>query len=509
MTFVISDFIFPASIFSIVYFFINRMTKNSLISVLGGVGTLFGSYLLSPRALLELNTLLNFNVISSPYYMERLPFIEFVFIPFILAIFFTYLTIETRKVRFAVLSGLVGGLLFYSYIYYAIVFSIGLVILFLTFTVKKSIYNLKLVFLIMLITGIVSLVYLINFVKIQLSPEYSEILTRYGVSFGRINLTYITRTFIYGTLLLLVALIIKNKGNAFFILSAFFLAGLVGLNTNLFLGYSVQLSHYISTVLQPLGVILLVILFNELCKRKRAISSFKFQFLNKILETFSVFLNRNFRLISILLISMLLLQGLLINVGFSMNKYQDLSLTQSQREIFNWLEKNTNTDDVVLTLDIENNFLLPVYTHNNPFLPNGAQTSIHTNKILERVYIAYKLFDVQYDYLEKLLESGNLSLQISNVREDLLGNSFNEIFWTTYFFHLKFPNFEIPSEFKNNLLTDYTSYNNETNELLSKYRIDYIIVGPYEKSISRRDLSQLRLVYVWSNNDTEIYKVNH
>jgi len=516
-TVIIGDFLFPALTFLIVYFFVNKITKNYLISILSGVSVLFVSHLFAlttPQYFI--NSLNPFNVIQSPYYyIGRLPFTQFTFIFFVLSILATYVALETKKRKFALIAGILGGIQFYTYIYNLFGFSAGIIILFFVYLFRKDYVNLKQILIIGIITFAVSVPYLINFASLISSSEYFDFISKSGVYYGRFNILLFIRTIFYGSLIAVSSILIKNRNNSFFILLAFYASGIIGLNIQLITGYNTQPNHYWLVILQPLGVIIFSILLHEIYKRN-------------LVAAFS----RNFRFITIAIIIFLLAHGMLTHISFSANTYQRFTLSQSQSELFKWLDQNTNKDDVVAMMSIENNILLPVYTHNNVFLPDALVSSVSTNETIERLLILYKLFDVGPEKLAHLMSDKYLNASISSYYFSH-PDSYENIFWSYYLFHFKYQirldmpkdaylekiehtgldpdsvNYiiSIPEESRNIIMTNYLNYSSSPSDITGKYRIDYIVAGPHEQTISKRNFSQAGFLDVWSNNDFSVYKI--
>ncbi len=516
-TVIIGDFVFSALTFLIVYFFIKKITKNFLVGILSGVTVLFVPHLFAlTQPQYFLGSINPFNVIQLPYYyIGRLPFTQFTFIFFILAIFATYIALETGKRKFALIAGFLGGLQFYTYIYNLFGFSVGLIILFFVYFFRRDYQGLKQILTIGIVAFAIATPYLIDFISLIHSPEYSDFLSKSGVYYGRFNTLLSIRTLFYGSLIVLAYVLIRNKNNSFFTLLSFYSAGVIGLNIQLVTGYNTQPNHYWLVILQPLGVIIFSVLLHEIYKR----------------NLFAPF-SKNFKVIAIILITILLMHGLVMNISFSASTYQKFSLTQSQRELFVWLDRNTNMDDVVAMMSIENNILLPAYTHNNVFLADALVSPVPTNETVERILILYKLFDVQPEKLEYLSANKYLNTSISSYYF-MYPESYESIFWSYYLFHFKFQVrldmtkeayleeieregldsssvkyiISMPKEFRNKVLSDYMNYSNSPHELIKRYRIDYIVVGPYEQSMSRRDFPQAGFLKVWSNSDFSVYQV--
>ena len=534
-TFIISDFLFPALTFLVVYFIVNRVTHNHLVSILGGLGVLLISYafaLQSPAFYTQ--NLIPFNFSRLPYYIGRLPFTEFTFLVFALAILFVYLAIETGKKRFVLLAGLLGGLQFYTYVFNAIGMSLGLSLLFLLFLIRREFRNLKIILAIGLLAMVIGSQYILETINIRQSADYSEFLLKVGTDYGRINPLYLLRTLFYGALIL-PYLILKDKKMVLTILLLFYSIGLIGLNLQLILGYNIQPRHYWFAILEPIGMILITIYFYEIFYAKNVVKIFSTGLINKFIGI----VQRNFKPITVVLILGLILHGTLMHISYAFTTYQDFTLSKSKLELFQWLDENTARDDVVMTLDIENNILLPVYTYNNIFLPNALISTSPVNETIERILISYKLFDVSSSYLEKLLENEYINTSIRGYIS-VNPENYDKPMFHYYLFHyrhmfdnkkLKFDTnlpketilkeiqareldadsiesiIFVPDEFRKKVLSEYSNYTSNISELSSKYKLDYIVIGPYEKTISQRDFGQSGLVSVWSNNKYTIYKI--
>ncbi len=534
-TFIIGDFVFPALTFLVLYFTINRATQNHLVGILGGVAVLFISYafaLQSPEFYTQ--NLIPFNFTRLPYYLGRLPFTEFTFLLLISTILFTYLSIETRKKRFVLIAGLLGGMQFYTYVFNIFAIAIGLVFLFLFYLIRKDLGNAKIIFSIGLIAFLIGLPYIIQFVTIRLSEGYSEFLYKTGVYYGRFNPLFMLRTIFYG-FMIIPFLMLKEKKPVHTILLLFYATGLIGLNLQLLVGYTIQPTHYWFVILEPLGVILGVIYFYELFYKKNIVKALSTNFVNKLVSP----IHNNFKTITIVLTAGLLLHGILMHASYAILTYKDFTLSESQRELFAWLDNNTEKDTVVMTLNPENNILLPVYTHNNVFLPNALNSMTPVNETFERMLIAFKTFGVTPEYLEWLLSNeytnGSLRMYTS-----LKPENYDKAVLHYYLFHfrhifdvkklaydtnlpreyvlndiqargLDLNSIEaiifIPADFRSKMLSDYLNYPDDVVELSESYRVDYVVGGPYENSVGHRDFEQSGLVKVWSNGEYAVYRI--
>jgi hypothetical protein len=75
----------------------------------------------------------------------------------------------------------------------------------------------------------------------------------------------------------------------------------------------------------------------------------------------------------------------------SINVADKHALRAEDRLLFDWLNRQTHLDDVVLASDRRVNELIPVFTHNLLFVPNGERTSANDAEIERRFLIAMRL----------------------------------------------------------------------------------------------------------------------
>ena len=67
--------------------------------------------------------------------------------------------------------------------------------------------------------------------------------------------------------------------------------------------------------------------------------------------------------------------------------------TPQHRLLFDWLNTHTHLDDVVLATAKDVNDLIPVFTQDRVFVPNGERTSASNQEIADRFLIAMKLLN--------------------------------------------------------------------------------------------------------------------
>ena len=536
-TFIICHFICPAMIFLLIYILMFKMTNDKYISILGGVALLYGCHLLNylPPITPSLFKNLIYNIISTDmirplHYFARLPFIQFTFIELILALIFLYFAIKENKYRYSIISGVFGGLLFYSYLFHWTFFFVGCGFLFLIFLSKRDYKESKQILIAISVSLLLSILFWINFVNFKMLPYHADLLSRNGLYIGRWILHNVIMSCKYLVFLALFSILIKRKrkDETFYFLISFLLGGIACLNAQVILGYTIQPYHWVATGIDPLVVIMLCYLIYQILN-----TTYREKRLNDVLLA----VKKNHKPLCIILILLFSAYGAYYHTMYSLNTYKYYTLPETTVDAFNWLDENTKVDDVVLSCSIENICLIPVHTHNNNFIPWERYSSASTDEILDRIYIAYKLFNVSPSYLEELMNQDNAVIDDYYIpfRETKVPNKdlFEKAFWNPIFFGRKFyitpyyladaydyPKdikekiakgglYYIPLEVREEISEDYENcMNKDTVGLLYKYRIDYIYYGPYEKKISNANLSQYTfLEEVYRNEDVIIYEV--
>jgi hypothetical protein len=511
-TFIISDFIFPAITFLLIYFFIFKITKDKHISAVGGITTLFFNRAVQhlPLGIFtilkggDISELLSNGPIRSLPYFNRLPFLQFSFPQLLIAFIFLYFTIKSRRRIFPFFGGISAGLLFYSYFYYWSYFFLVAALLLFLFLVKKDYLKSKQIFILLSIGLLISIPYWIELIKFKSLPQSHDIFIRSGGVVGREPDVAITLK--YFLLLILLFFFIRKKDETFYLLSAFILAGIICMNIQIILGYTVVSVHWSWKTTNRI----MPIIFSYLayCMIN---TPYKQDFLNKILYP----IKRYYKQLSLILIAFFLLHGLYYQSVFSLNTYKYFTLPPSTVETFDWLNKNSNVDEVVLSLNVESIGLLPIYTHNNNFLPHGCYSLAPTSEIIDRIIIANKLFNVHPYYLKNLTEGALwhqnkylMHLNKTNLPKKI---KFETLPWIGYFFCDKYGDirsYYMPPDVRKDILDKYLSYTDDTDSLLSKYRIDYIYYGPYEREVGNVDFSEYKQFReVYKNDNITIYKI--
>ena len=477
--FILGNFIFPIIIFLIAYGLLYRQTRNFYISLLSPVVMLLAfDYVITPPLTLHniIFHLTNIVNASGPLnYFSRIPHIQMSFIFLLTPVALLYMTMEKRKAAYTVACGLAAGLLFYTYVFYWTIFLGVLGIHFLYFLAKKNITLLKQTVLILAVFLLTSVPFWASYMSYGM--EFTEdISVRNGKMYsGGLPLVETAK---YGLILVFFYALSNKKDYFFLLMSSLILSGMLLMNSQVITGFSIQKSHY-EFAMAPFASIIIVYSIWRYGKH------------------FPSLIRKNYKPITTAIIIILLAAGLYAHYTFAKNKSHLYALEDGSAELYSWLNANTMKDDVVLTLSTEENHLIPVYTHNNVYLPYGAYSLAMEDEIWERFYISYLMLGVNVSQVEKMLnnEETRNGYIIDHTTNTFDKSKFEIAFWKFYLFSLRYSD-EISDEKKSDVMRSYMSSHN-----ISKYRIDYVVIGPYEREISAVPVGES----LWSNGKFDVY----
>jgi len=493
-TYVFSYFFFTAMSSLLIYVFSYLLTKNKTISLLAPPLLFF-----SPTYILKF---FNDQIVQPISYFSRFYPVLVDFPIFAISLLLVFLLLKEQKWKFAVASGILGGLLFYTYFYYWTFYLVFIGLLWGLYLVKKEWVLFKKLTISCFLSIAIGVTFFLN--SLSTIANQTEILHRLNAALTR-NPDWPITLFLVGMIVMLVYVYKRSEDRtsseknetSFYFLLVLILTGIVTMNVQVLMGYTINSRHWLTTAIWPTLVlagiyILNVVEWKILSKRENLIFFFKH----------SIFL----------FMGVLLLFGIIWQVTFSYNTHPVYSLSNSQIELFEWLNDNTIRDEVVLSLDSEMILLVPVYTHNNNFIPNAVVEPIPIPEIIARRLVAYKMLGVSEDSIIFLDNPCAFSEIMSFERsKDRIYNLslFEEGFSHFLTFEASFSKSKctIPQEFKEGVFKTYAALPEDWEQLTKRYVVNYIIVGPYEKSIISSPEIEKYARVVYSNAEFTVYKV--
>ena len=496
-TYIISFFIFPFLGSLLIYCIAFRLTANKRISCAAAPLLYF------PMTYIKL--FLTTDTTSPMGYFSRFYPVLFNFIIFALALLFLLLLLQKKEWKYAFLSGIFGGLLFFTYFYYwsyyvivVCIFS-AVAVLFL----RKKV-DLRKILVFFTIVIFFWTIYFLLFAHHNVS-EKSDMLLRYTGA----KLTH-APNYVYSMLLLIIIISYvyfiyhhyfrsqqkeELPWENFLFLLTLLISSFFIVNIQVVTGFTLLQRQWIHAVIWPVliltGIYTLSFWLPKI-KRKRVAWE---------------------KIIPLIVTLFLLFFGLVWHISFAATMFPYYSLPDYQEKTFTWLNKNTQPDEVVLSLSSDMILLIPVHTSNQNFIPSARGEPIPISEIVMRRLIANKLLNVSADkfvFLDNPCATNEAIVQ-QNLKEgktEFNYSRFEETNSHLITFEAFFANAgcSVPPEFKEKIKATYQDLPTEVDELTSVFKVDYIIIGPYERQLMQADLSTFATVK-YQDEDVTIYEV--
>lgn len=479
--FILSDFLFPPLAFIALFVLLYLLTNNRLLSIAGGFFTIIGNHFVtSPQFLLK--TLVNYGKGYSPLLFSRTPQPQLTIIFLILAIIFVYLTITKDDLRYSLIGGLFSGILFYVDPFYLSFFASGAFLLLIYETFIRNKNAVKRLLLHSCIATVISIPFWINFFALRNTIGFKDFLLRQGLKSN--GMPDIKVTLVFVAIIAAYFYLYQKKDLEFYFINSFILGNLLLANSQVVTGFFFSSFRLIARVTKTWIIIAAVVLVNNFLKNKK----FKIK-----KDVFSKCLT--------ILIVFLILWGIYIQVKFSVYTKDSFTLKDTEEDLFSWLDKNTPADSVVMSDSFYFNSILLSYTHNKLFLPFGAYDLFTNNELFERLFITYRLYQVNESYIYGAF---NRTGDIAIFEQDKRTFENSELAGYGYILEQDFIDVK---NFTDDLTRGYKAYTFDSDSL-SKYRLDYVIYGPHERNITNVNLSSYGfLTEVFRNKDFTVYKV--
>ncbi len=460
--FIAADFIFPSIVFLLLYIVANMFIKNKLYSAAVAFLTVIARDFIAvipfPHE--------TFQYLTSAENQNYLLYLSRAFHPQLTLIFLSLSLISLIKMidkqtlRYASFTGILFGILFYSYVFYWTYFAAFYFAAFAYFLVKKQKDALQLLLLSGFIALLIALPYLNQMRQFYQLSLASDFLTKASLVNVPLPLTLVR----YFLIAVLFFFVFRKKDQKFKVFVLFLLAGVfIAPVSKLTIGQDLETFHYLRRALMPFATI--------------AFFCSIYYFLNgkKTLLT----------LISLAIISVFTVYGFNTQIIAS-DKIQSAHVKDLNREkVFAWLRTNTPKDSVVGSLDADFESLIPTYTQNKVFFPPSDRTITPAAEGVTRYAILSGILSVNVDSQKKNLDDiiSYLFIYQSYDTNRSLDLASSKRIWS-----------------EKEIERVSTNWQGELN----KFKLDYIVVTPkYRQSINTK--SSL-LTKTASFGDYEIYK---
>jgi len=347
---------------------------------------------------------------------------------------FFWMFLEKKKWIYGLASGIIFGLLFYTYPFAWMFVGSFFVFLALICVFRKKWLRIRNLVLISLIALLVASPFIFNLVQAMKDPVYPDVSLRYG--WVKSHLPQIGITFL--VLLIVFLLFFPRKGKKRYDFSlAVVLTPLILLNQQVITGYLLGPARYHHYYYKPFVLIfLLIIVFFQVRKVWKWL---------------------------VLVILLIGFYNAWLIQATSYALYEPLGIeNQKYGAVFRWLNENGNKDEVVLANSYISD-LIPIYTSLNTAANLDAHYSLVSDKqLLQRMFLLYRLNGVGAD---------NVKETFYRDREIISKNIYAQKY------HKQFGSYEaIPDQELDLFVKDYLdSLTNPIENILKRYQVRYLI----------------------------------
>ncbi|MFH0874128.1 MAG: hypothetical protein V1846_04815 [Candidatus Komeilibacteria bacterium] len=362
----IGKFVFPALLFLVLYGLFYLISRSRSLSLVAPATVILASnFILSPGGVLGilradfsgLNTIVDYSRPINPQMSSLI---------FFFWLYFFYSWLKSHKNSQYFVAVLFLGLMFYTYIY-SWMLAFGLIVLLLLASFFPSVTHLSLprkkMFWLLGGALIISLPYWYNFFRSISDPIYPLLQKRYGF--------YSSHQFIWSNILFLDFVVLlafygrRSKDWLFYWFLCQFAALFFLINQQVITGLRFYPGHWHWYYIAPLTIF------------------FVYWCLYRIISGRSLFLRY---LITVIILLLVFANGVTRQyLGYEKNKALALD-SQRYAAVYQWLEKNSSPDDVVLAHG-QLNVDLPIYTHDNSYLSRwGEFYLVPMERFRDRLY---------------------------------------------------------------------------------------------------------------------------
>jgi hypothetical protein len=460
--FILSYFLFPPIAFLLIYGLVSHSSHSGRIGAVAGLFTILVAF--GPRnffgVIPETLRTGRFSAIQ-PLEYSRLLHPQLSFTLFLAALYLLWLAINRPSISLLLANGVAGGTLFYVYAYYWPVWlGACLIICFVGWLTHSKTFSHLWVSLAAAVP--LSAFFWINYFAASQFPNYIWRSARFGLEHGhvpplrKIIFTLIC-TSVFG-LFLLASWFLQYRARSasrsdlfrvWLFWGGIFVAACCALNIEIVTGMNVEsMEHYPNRLFQPF---LCLAFFGLVCPALAA----RFEGRARIVHA-----GRTAIAASIVLIGAIAIfrQTVVASNTAPMHVYNE-----ERKALYEWLNRNTPVDSVVMVPVSELSYLLPAYTHDYQWIPSGTRTTASNEEILDRFLIAAKLTGQSEQWVKTALA------QSTAEGNQPLGH--------TYVYYLFQGNYNSPDRRLRGEAIEAALERYKTMDLqheLSRFRLDYI-----------------------------------
>ncbi len=510
--FIITDALVPMIIFLLlfgIYFFL--FDKRKYVSLWCALFTslyVTASLHLPPTSIEEIKVLIKqllpLNVgthLEATFLTRRESFIPTI-LPFLASFLFAYLTAIKQKRWCALLGGAFLALNAFSYPYHFIYATIGIGLFFVLSSRPRDLAQIRRYGWFILAAALCLIPFAWWQISLRALPQYQDVFSRFGTELGHAFRFDVWKEYvIYLALIGCVWKVDTDRLRKRFVI-ALLITNIIVLNLQVILGFSVQTDHWFSReIFLSLFLAYAVVLVRGY----------------DALQTRLPRIRKAVTVCAWLLILSLVIHGIQYSYLRSKTYYTYQTIPAALMEAFTWLSEHTPSDSVVVSPSLVTNSFIPVYTHNNIYIPRGLNTLAPDAEIFDRLFAVYAFFGMSEDRIRLILDP-SLNNEYVTWSEFEHGWEKYEKSGILYLLSVKYGSkeigayqygrhnkFTLPDDVYQTLLATYRAY--ECSDCLNKYRADYLFYGPFERAIIDTNLSAYPdLTKVYDQGGVQIFQ---
>jgi len=473
---IILSFLFPIIIFWLIYLLVFHLSGSWKLGILAACSILLGYAAFTTHYHIFKDVIL-FKFSQSLWFLR--PYSpQLTYTPFVLSLLLIYLFIDTHRISTLFLVALSIASLNYIHLHlWAFLFS-GLAAWLVFSILQKDSLIRKNIIIILVSSLFLGIPYWINHYKVSLSPNYAYLNEMFGTEYSHRSIIPIAHILLSSIIVLLNR---KSSPKSFYFLLMFLVAGLLCLNQQIITGEIMGPIYFLTYTNKTFIILGLVVSLNKI----RLPNSI----LKKFSDDFKAYVLRGAFIVSIVaLFSLALAQQ---NNYYNKNK-KTFSKIQSMRGAFDWLNHNTEKEDVVLTDSLEfGSFLFlrtfTMYTKNYYYLNVESTSLISKEERGARFLYAMRFFRYSPKEVESILNYGDGVI----------------IFGLSTCYGLA----EDVDEYILKLIDRYKELTNEDPiSLINHYKVDYIFLGRKDHLFDTFENRYPKFSKVYDDGNYKIYK---
>jgi hypothetical protein len=391
--------------------------------------------------------------------------------------------------RIAIAGGLIGAQ-FYTYFFSWTATLAMLMILLFWQGAERNWAIVKRLVLISLIGFVLALPYAGEMFRFRISPTYWDFFLKNSLparSFVLVSVRYV---------ILILAVFWLTRGKRSLPLTVLTAAALATIllpeAANLFLGRDPEGKHWIRRLLIPLSFPLAAVVCDEVYRR----------------QTFFKLKRRVSSALILIGLVTIFLFGVRVQILASERYARWFYRQEDKQSLFDWFNLYGNAGETVATLSSGLIAEIPAFTKLDNAVPVTTRSIATTEETVSRFLEVARLYRLSPDDVGYLLWTGDISVHdpervriLEGIVPDSKGSWVSRLFYFTANDNGNI--FSLSREKREAVIGEYEE------GLGAIYRIDYILIGPFEKRILKEDVFAGKFQAVYKNGSYEVYRAKN